>query len=396
VAAGLESLRLYQRSDAGAGTLSRVLSTLGYARLFGGDADGARADLEKARDLAHESGDLYGEARALSHLAVVEGHIGDYPSIRRHLEACGQIALQIHDVRRLTSIDQSLAVADHYEGLLENSRRRHTRGRRRAVAIGDRQILAYFDLTLGAVERSAGRFDPAQAAFESSEKLARASGIVLARELARTGLGWTAVLRGRLDEARVHLLSSVPEDSQDPLAVMQRLVVMGLLSLESGEPSKARAQAEDALRIAGGSPKFEPLAVDVTLRAALVEGDASDARLTECTRALDLAHKINVPEYTSRLLCTRALIEIARGMPSEAAASAADAVARARAHGLLPALVSALLIRGRALMAGGGLYDDRAEDSLEECQGLATEIGMEPAAREAEAGLVSLRGAWGE
>jgi hypothetical protein len=94
------------------------------------------------------------------------------------------------------------------------------------------------------------------------------------------------------------------------------------------------------------------------------------------------------------LLATRASLDLKAGRFEPAAASAVEARRLARSHGLLPAQVRTLEVLSSVWLARQGLYDDRAEDVLEEGTALARSIDMENDAVAMERRLESLRRSW--
>jgi serine/threonine protein kinase/tetratricopeptide (TPR) repeat protein len=142
---------------------------------------------------------------------------------------------------------------------------------------------------LGALLRSAGLAAAAEAELRRSVRLARAAGSRAVWARAWTGLAALALSRGRNREARTltHRALRALRDADDPGAVCDALVVLGVASARAGRVDAGLGQLEEAIRVAGEDAVREGVVRSERADVRLLAGDAPGA-LAEHGRALAL------------------------------------------------------------------------------------------------------------
>jgi tetratricopeptide (TPR) repeat protein len=146
--------------------LAEVVRRRGVARLRAGAVDGARADAERARELAISANDVARQGDAHQLRAEIEWFTGG--DVTPHVEAARAAARAVGDPAREARAlhTAACAVADRKEH--ERGHDAFTRVIGMAEVAGDKAIAAYARGNLGAVLIQQGRLEEAESALEES------------------------------------------------------------------------------------------------------------------------------------------------------------------------------------------------------------------------------------
>ncbi|WP_224249959.1 ATP-binding protein [Hyalangium gracile] len=212
------------------GRLAAILAVRGRLHLEAGHPESARADLEQARALLREGGDVAGEKRVLVDLSIVARHQGEVAAAWEFIQ----------QAQRLSSgADRWLeAYARGHFGLLEQVRAgaeaalpHLTAARELFRAVGDMTLEVGFSTHCAVALSEAGRM--AEAVAQVTEAMTRAASVgdQAGHTLARLHLGCFLLEEGRALDAREHLLVCVRMGRQ--------LGVRGLEGKAMGELGRA-------------------------------------------------------------------------------------------------------------------------------------------------------------
>ena len=267
-------------------TLARTLDVLGTVQLPS-DPVGARAGLERARELARASGDDWGLANATLTLAFSYLRCDAYEELERVLEDifplidrigyrewlswywCGRswAALFRADIESFRErvgqafpapgelgepVSEGTAVAfiallEVSQGRAEAARARLEQSRERLIATGAAFALPFTEIVLAAAQSSLGEVDRARADLEAVVKSGADFGLFLAwasvqlADLLRVA-GDATGAAGRARDAR-----ELAERVQNPIVVASANEVLGGLAIAGKEWSEAESLLHDAL-----------------------------------------------------------------------------------------------------------------------------------------------------
>jgi tetratricopeptide (TPR) repeat protein len=279
------------------------LSTTVFRHLNGGYQADALVVHGHARDAARHTGDLTGQADALTNLGATEMRLGRYGPAAEHLGHALELFRQAGDpvgqaraLDNLGNIEERLGTfqpaADHLEQALHLFRQ-----------AGDRTGEARALVSLGVVEVRLSRLEPAADHFEQALALCRQAGDRTGEANALSNLGDVEATLGRYRPAADHLQRALTlcRELGNRVGEAWTLDGLGSLHIHLGQPDQAADQHRQALAIfrETGQRDGEAWALNGLGEAAQATGRADDAR-THHTAAHSIAVDISARVQQAR------------------------------------------------------------------------------------------------
>lgn len=266
-----------------------VLRNIGVTHVINGDLDAGIDELEEARRLLEQVGDLQGIGNTCGTLAQA------YSTRGESLQALGSLQrAQSAFERAGNTYDLGLTLNNtgmvYYElGEYEQALQVYDRGVRLVRGTGDLTDEAFMMAGIAETYRSMGRFDESEATYEAVRPLADTLQIpYLTAEIAE-GLALTRLGMGRGEDAVQLARSVAPKASDPPARIAQHALVEAQIALERGDPTAALKQTEVAWRLLEAADNRRQMAVAAFLRArALFDAHQSRKAMAEVERVAGL------------------------------------------------------------------------------------------------------------
>jgi predicted ATPase len=188
--------------------------------------------------------------------AVTAVEVGDDAAALTTLERIRRLEGRIHDPHLESAahlaVSWVLPLVNDFEGALRAAATARDGFRER-----NEPFLGWAALTVGLLEGTLGRHEAALASLTEASELGRRFGNHWLKASARTQLAALAVRAGRLDDARAHLVGSVPASGESELGIQPltfSLVAGARLALAEGDARRAALSlgAADGLRQRAG------------------------------------------------------------------------------------------------------------------------------------------------
>jgi tetratricopeptide (TPR) repeat protein len=367
----------------------RLRALLGQTLWARGDLAGARASLQQAQALSHETGDRVTDAAALGHLGLVLASEGELTGALREQEqafyrfrrlgdpgeSAGALARSAIVLGRLARVDDVETARRRLEQVLQTRRRLGDR-----IGIGE---------VLGALSEIQVREGDLAAARRLADREAQIAGETGSRTLIADALRGAArvdEIADRLPLARQSLEQALETLGPDPsLAEAGVRLDLARLAVAEGRFEEAGRLAESLAAWYGerGMDDGEAEALALLADALLRQGKLADARRAG-ERARVLVGESDDRELRVRATARLARLEAAGGTLKDRGNAAGDLrreLAAAQESGLVAAALEARLALGEVLLAAGDAAGGRA--ALLEARREAAARGFARIAREA-------------
>jgi tetratricopeptide (TPR) repeat protein/transcriptional regulator with XRE-family HTH domain len=228
-----------------------ALTDLGDLQRLVGDYPAAITSLTAAREIYHSTGNKLGEAGALTELSVAHRLTGQYPaaiaSLTVALALYRDAASQLGEIVALTELGITQEATGEY--------RASAASQEQALALcqelGDRPRMATVLHYLGVVQQSLGDYRAAIASQRRAIELNLDVGNRFGEAGARTYLGAALRLAGDYPAARASLTKALEmcRDFPNRLGTANTLNYLGLVQLATGDHNEAAASEEEALHL---------------------------------------------------------------------------------------------------------------------------------------------------
>ncbi len=288
--------------DAGAGQdlqlVGDVLRNIGTTHTLSGDLDAAIDELEEARRLLEQVGDLQGIGVTCTSLAQCYSRRGE------PLQAIGALQrAQSAFERAGNTFDLGITLNNtgmvYYElGEFEQALQVYDRGIRLVRGTGDVWSEAFMMAGVAETYRCVGRLDESLATYQEVEPLALGlqSGALIAE--VTEGLALTRLALGQGEEALQLVRSVEPKPSDGPARGAQHALVEAQIALTRGDTSAALKLIDAAWRVLEPVDDRHQMAVTAFLRArALFEGNQPRKAMTELERAAGLCDQLGYRRF---------------------------------------------------------------------------------------------------
>jgi|tagenome__1003787_1003787.scaffolds.fasta_scaffold20959228_2 predicted ATPase/class 3 adenylate cyclase len=190
---------------------ARSLLALGFARLQGGDVDGARAATEQSASVFEQLGDARLLSRALSQLAGIAIMDGRLDEAAGRAERAAALAREAADDAMLGFALNALAIAVHELGDTDRAQELFQEAVDRLRAAGDRRSVALLIGNLGTVALLNGDYSAALDALRSSLALSQELGDRGRLAAQHYDLALAALMSGAAEECSSHLLVALAD-----------------------------------------------------------------------------------------------------------------------------------------------------------------------------------------
>ncbi len=321
-------------------TRAEVLLARGLAHREMGNAAPARADFERALELARPTGNARLIALALMRLGGISDTAGDTHSAQaRFADALALLREAPADGARVLDEAEAyvrLGHAHRREGALAPARASIAAAAERYRRLDHDEGLAWAMYELGVVEMFAGAHATAFAHFDEGLRVAQRGGVRVMTGALMTARGGLLQDLGRLDEALAHHAEAagVFREVGSRFRETSALYYLATTHLERGVPAEAEAvllRARDLLE-GTGAPRYEALinGARACALAALGLPEAAERAMADAEAAC--AHVRDEPALACNVKIHRLALELrARGW-ADAERAMAEAEALAREH----------------------------------------------------------------
>ncbi len=348
-----------------------ALRNLGVTHTLNGELDLAIDELEEARRLLEQVGDLQGIGTACSSLAQCYSRRGE------PMQALGALQrAQSAFERAGNTFDLGVTLNNtgmvYYElGEYEQALQVYERGLRVMRGVGNVSEEAYMMAGIAETYRMMGRFEESQAMYEDVRPLA--DGLQephLMTELAE-GMALTKLGLGQGEEAAQLCRSVRPGDGESPGRIAQHAIVEAQIAIERGDGGGAIKLIDSAWKLLEEAQNVHDMAVASFLRArALYETHQPRRAMTEIEQASRLCERLGYKRflrpYAERAteMVEHALVRhVADGLLTELAAEQAKALAKPRKASTAPDMLPA--VRALCFGRGGVFVGERQVSDIE-------------------------------
>jgi DNA-binding SARP family transcriptional activator len=299
LAAFREARALIETSDEGDARLAgQALRNIGVTHTITGDLDAAIEELEEARKLLEQVGDLQGIGNTCGSLAQCYSMRGE-PMLALGALQRAQSAFE----RAGNSFDLGLTLNNtgmvYYTlGEFEQALQVYERGLRVMRGTGNVADEAFMTAGMAETYRAMGRYDESLAAYRAAEPLAEGLQIVhLSTELS-TGIALTRLGMGQGEDAGQMLKMVAPRPSDPPARVASHAVAEAQVQLERGDANGALRSLDAATRHYEAAHDRHDLAVAGFLRArALFDSHQPRKAMAELGRVAELCERLGYKKF---------------------------------------------------------------------------------------------------
>jgi DNA-binding SARP family transcriptional activator/ATP/maltotriose-dependent transcriptional regulator MalT len=355
-----------------------VLRNLGVTHTITGDLDAAVEELEEARRLLEQVGDLQGIGMTCGSLAQCYSSRGEPMPALGALQRAQSAFERVGNTFELGATLNNTGMVYYYLGEHEQALQVYERALRLVRGTGDAVNEVAIMAGIAETYRNMGRFDDSLAMYEQVEPLARSLQLPYFQAEVLEGMALTRLGLGQGERAEQLVKSVDPKAGDAPARIAQHALVEGQIALERGDPSAALRRIDVAWRHLEASGNRHEMAITAFLRArALYEGRQPRKAMAEIERVAQLCDRLGYRRFLRPYaIRAREMVEyalarhIAPGLLTDLAAEetrpAAEAVV-APAGGMLPPVKAYALGRG-AVVVGERQVSDiewRSEKSKE-------------------------------
>jgi two-component SAPR family response regulator len=299
LAAFREARALIETSDDGDARLAgHALRNIGVTHTITGDLDAAIGELEEARKLLEQVGDLQGIGNTCGSLAQCYSMRGE-PMLALGALQRAQSAFE----RAGNTFDLGLTLNNtgmvYYTlGEFEQALQVYERGLRVMRGTGNVADEAFMIAGMAETYRAMGRFDESLAAYQQAQPLVDGLQIAyLAHELSE-GMALTRLGLGQGEEAAQLLKSAAPRPSDSPARLSAHALAEAQVQLERGDASGAIKSIDFAWRHFESADDRHDMAIAAFLMArALFESHQRRKALTELERAAGLCERLGYKKF---------------------------------------------------------------------------------------------------
>jgi LuxR family maltose regulon positive regulatory protein len=350
-----------------------VLRNLGVTHTLNGDLDAAIDELEEARRLLEQVGDLEGIGNACGSLAQCYSMRGE------PLQALGALQrAQSAFERAGNTFDLGLTLNNtgmvYYElGEFDQALQVYERGLRLMRGTGNVADEAFMMAGIAETYRAVGRFEDSLAMYQEVQPIAAGLQVQYLLTEISEGLALTRLALGQGEEAMQLVKSAAPKAGEAPARVAQHALVEAQVMLDRGDVPAALRALDLAWRLLEAADNRHQMAIAAFLRArAYFDGHQTRKAMTEIEAVARLSDKLGhrrfLRPYAARAkeMVEHALARhVADGLLAELTG---DQTATARAAGerrsapsgeMLPA------VRALAFGRGSVVVGDRQVSDLE-------------------------------
>ncbi len=350
-----------------------VLRNLGVTHTLNGDLDAAIDELEEARRLLEQVGDLEGIGNACGSLAQCYSMRGE------PLQALGALQrAQSAFERAGNTFDLGLTLNNtgmvYYElGEFEQALQVYERGLRLMRGTGNVADEAFMMAGIAETYRAVGRFEDSLAMYQEVQPIAAGLQVQYLLTEISEGLALTRLALGQGEEAMQLVKSVAPKPSEAPARVAQHAMVEAQVALDRGDVPAALRALDLAWRLLEAADNRHQMAIAAFLRArAYFDGHQTRKAMTEIEAVSRLCDKLGYRRFLrpyamrAQEMVEHALVRhVADGLLTELAAVQA-AIGRAAGE-RRPASAGEMLPAVRAFAFGRGsvLVGERQVSDLE-------------------------------
>jgi LuxR family transcriptional regulator, maltose regulon positive regulatory protein len=356
-----------------------ALRNLGVTHTIMGDLDAAVDELEEARRLLEQVGDLQGIGNTCGSLAQCYSRRGE------PLQALGSLQrAQSAFERAGNTFDLGLTLNNtgmvYYElGEYEQALQVYERGLRLVRGAGNVTSEAVILAGMAEAYRGAGRYEESLALYDEVQPLVSGLQVPYLDAEVAEGRALTLLCLGRGEEASQLLKKVAPKPADPPARTAQHATAEAQVALERGDTAPALRSLEQAWRLLEAAGDRHNMAVVAFLRArALFDGHQPRKAMAEIERVSQLCDKLGYRRFLrphaapAREMVEYALVRhVADGLLADLLdrpkASRRSAAAEAAASDMLPPVRAFAFGRG-SVMVGERQVSDlewRSEKSKE-------------------------------
>jgi len=275
-----------------------ALRNIGTTHTLAGDLDAAIDELEEARRLLEQVGDLQGIGITCSSLAQCYSRRGEPHQALGALQRA-QSAFE----RAGNSFDLGVTLNNtgmvYYElGEFGQALQVYERGLRLVRGTGDVMNEAFMMAGIAETYRCTGRFDESLAMYQAVQPLAAGLQVAFLTAEVAEGLALTRLGLGQGEEAAQIARSVAPKPSDGPARNAQHGLVLAQIALERGDTSAALKAVERAWKLLEPADDRHQLAVAAFLRArALFDGHQPRKAMAELERVAVLCERLGYRRF---------------------------------------------------------------------------------------------------
>jgi ATP/maltotriose-dependent transcriptional regulator MalT/DNA-binding SARP family transcriptional activator len=352
-----------------------ALRNLGVTHTLSGDFDAAIEELEEARRLLEQVGDLQGIGTTCGTLAQC------YSSRGEPLQALGALQrAQSAFERAGNTFDLGLTFNNtgmvYFQlGEFDQALQVYDRGLRLVRGGGNGFDEAAMMAGMAETYRSMGRFDESLAMYQEVQPLTEGLQIPYLSVEVAEGLALTRLALGQGEEASLLAKSVAPKASEAPSRLAQHALLQAQIAIEKGDTTRALKQLDMAWKQMEAADNRHQMAVTAFLRArTLFDGHQPRKAMAEVERVAQLCEKLGyrrflrpyavrakeMVEYALvRHVADALLADLTEDARQAARAGAQERRATATAPDMLPA------VRAFAFGRGSVLVGERQVSDLE-------------------------------
>src|SRR5579859_2225544 len=237
----------------------------------------AEADFRAAIGIAAAVGDRWGQALALSGLAMLESWRGEHAAAVSSYRRAAEFGAELGTTEDELEFRILLARELWALGQRDQARAELSRAQRGAERLGLPHVLAFAACTAGDLARQGGEPEAARAALTLALDLsAQPGGVRQIRAVTATALGYLAGAEGDLDEARRWHAEAVEtaRASADGPVIAQTLTGLADLAVREGNPARAAGLLGASFAIRGATDRSVHDEERVAAQARSVLGEA--------------------------------------------------------------------------------------------------------------------------
>ncbi len=289
---------LEAEGDDDAALMGQALRNIGVTHTLSGDFDAAIDELEEARRMLEQVGDLQGIGNACNSLAQCYSMRGD-PMLALGALQRAQSAFE----RAGNTFDLGLTLNNtgmvHYEiGEFEQALQVYERGVRLMRGTGNVEQEAYMTAGMAETYRCMGRFEESLALYQEVEPIS--AGLQQAYLITEIGYGLalTRLSLGEGELAAQIAKSLAPKPSDPPARIAQHALVDAQIALDRGDAIAAQKAADLAARQLEPSDNRHQMAIAAFLRArALFDGHQPRKAMAELENVTRLCEQLGYRRF---------------------------------------------------------------------------------------------------